>query len=105
MNCPRGHGEMVEQRLTVCFCDRATPAKIVGAPGFVCETCGERFHRFSVARRIEAYKRRLDAPDYRVRMNVIQYHDEPEVDGHQATVTVLRPFGETTNTRMVPLGS
>ncbi len=103
MNCPNGHGQMVEKRVSLCFCDRPVPAKIANIPAFVCPVCDERFHKFSVARVVERLKQRLDVPDSPQTMNVIYYREESVFDQQTGTYTTLRPFEESTKTRLVPV--
>lgn len=101
MNCPRGHGEMKERLVSLCFCDRAVPAKIVDVPAFVCPVCDDRFHTFPVAKNIEWLKDRLGVPDRTVTMNIVEYREVGRTSDNRTAVESQQPLRLTaTDTRV-----
>ena len=73
MNCPRCDTQMIQQTVSVCFCDMVPPTKIENVPADVCPRCGERLYSPRTLDRLEEIQDRFGHPDRRVAMDIFDF--------------------------------
>jgi DNA-directed RNA polymerase subunit RPC12/RpoP len=83
MDCPRGHGELIEGVVAICACDAKPPTKIENVPAYVCATCGERIFTRDTTRRL----RELRAGGQLKRAEWMHVFDFGAVSASQGAIT------------------